>query len=164
MKRFTIAIAMIALVVCVSAFGGCATGTPKNAQQTAFTIKANYVLALETANAYGQLPFCNGPSDATVCANRDILQKIKQAKDIAKPAIDAAEAAVRDPRFDASTTDALLVAASKAVAALAEITNALTKVTGTKAVNVTLILIERPLQREPAVDVHSRAWPRPLTA
>lgn len=99
---------------------GCATA-PKNPQQAGYALRTEYAAALDAADQYGRLPFCNGPTDPTICAKRDVVIKIKAAKDIAKPAVEAAEAAVRSPNFDKSTYDAVIVAAQQALLALGKI-------------------------------------------
>lgn len=105
---------------------GCATA-PKNPQQAGYALRTEYAAALDAADQYGRLPFCNGPTDPTICAKRDVVIKIKAAKDIAKPAVEAAEAAVRSPDFNRSTYDAVLIAAQKAVIALGQIVPQLPK-------------------------------------
>lgn len=99
----------------------CASGGVKNPQQAGYALRTEYAAALDAADQYGRLPFCNGPTDPTICAKRDVVIKIKAAKDIAKPAVEAAEAAVRSPNFDKSTYDAVIVAAQQALLALGKI-------------------------------------------
>src|SRR6185295_10200196 len=120
-------LARIATLILGLTLTACAALGPKNPQQAAFTLKTDYALALEAADAYGRLPFCDSPADPKICANRDVVKNIKVAKDVAKPAIDAAETAVRNPQFDKSATDAVLVGAQQALIALTKITAALPK-------------------------------------
>lgn len=101
----------------------CAVATQKP-QQAVFQIKQNYELALTVAVAYEKLPLC-APAAPVLCSDHNVRAKIKQAKDVAKPAVQAAENAVRDPAFDASKSGAILVAAQQAVVALTLITSAL---------------------------------------
>lgn len=107
---------------------GCATA-PKNPQQAGYALRTEYAAALDAADQYGRLPFCAGPATPgpVVCADRSVVIKIKAAKDIAKPAVEAAEAAVRSPDFNRSTYDAVLIAAQKAVIALGQIVPQLPK-------------------------------------
>lgn len=110
-------IAVIALATL--ALTGCGT-KPSNPQQAVFEVTQSYELALSVAVAYDALPDCT--PGMTVCSTRPVRQQLKDAKDKASPAILAAQNAVRDPNFNASTSDAVLIAAQQAVEALAAIT------------------------------------------
>jgi hypothetical protein len=61
----------------------------------------------------------------SLCREQAISNKIKTAKDVASPALKAAQAAVRDPSFDTSTANAVMAAAEQALLALTQITNTL---------------------------------------
>jgi hypothetical protein len=112
----TLVIAFASLAAC-SIFGGT---TASNPQQDVYLLKQGYDDALQIAVAYDALPTCTAA--LTVCSNPPIKVKLKQAKDVASPAIQAAENAVRDPTFNASTSQAVIVAAQQALIALTAIT------------------------------------------
>ena len=128
MKRLFFLPVLLALVTVLSAFGGCASA-PQNAQQGIFQVKQNYELALQVAVSYDALPACTTPTTIVVCSDTAIVKKLKQAKDVASPAVQAAENAVRDPNFDKSTTDAVVASANQAVLALTAIVAILPKPT-----------------------------------
>lgn len=117
MKRFIVFVFAALLTACV-------TTPAKNPQLQVFSIKSNYDAALTVAVAYDNLPPCVAGVKA-ICSSHDVKVKIKQAKDVASPAIQAAENAVRDPTFDASTSQAVITAANQAVIALTAITSVL---------------------------------------
>ena len=119
MKKFAVLLFAALLTACVST----PTGT-KNPQLQVYSIKQNYDTALTVAVAYDNLPACVSGVKA-VCSEHTVKVKLKQAKDVASPAIQAAENAVRDPTFDASTSQAVVAAANQAVIALTAITAAL---------------------------------------
>jgi hypothetical protein len=102
----------------------CATTPTSNPQASVFQIKQNYELALQVAVAYDNLPPCVAGVKA-VCSEHAVKVKLKTAKDVASPAIQAAENAVRDPTFSASASQAVVSAANQAVIALTAITAAL---------------------------------------
>lgn len=104
------------LVLLFAVVGGCSTMNP---QQAAFALKSQYSVTIAAADAYGKLPFCGGT--VIVCADRTVVAKIKTAKDVASPAMQAVEAAVRDPAFNQGAYSSVLVAAREALAALAKI-------------------------------------------
>lgn len=123
MKKY-IFVLFAACAFALAACSGCSSTQTKNPQLSVYTIKQNYALALEVAVAYDNLPACV-PGVKAACSSHDVKVKLKQAKDVASPAIQAAENAVRDPTFDASTSQAVIVAANQAVIALTAITAAL---------------------------------------
>ena len=113
------------MVIGLSAFGGCAS-TPSNPQQGVFATQQAYNRALEIGAWYGELPTCGSPgADRIFCSKPDVVDKIKAAKDVASPSIAAAQATVRNPQFDASTSDKILISAQAAVAVLTAITDPL---------------------------------------
>lgn len=130
MKRFLIAGIMLALVLCVSAFGGCAS-TPNNAKTGIFAIQQQYNHALQIGAWYGSLETCGTPTaDAIFCSKPDVVTKIKQAKDVAGPAIAAAQATVRNPAFDESTASKITLGAQAALQVLTVITVPLEELLG----------------------------------
>ena len=114
------------LIVSLALIAGCNVfGTkPSNPQQAAFEVKNSYELALTVAVAYDNLPAC-GAAGTVLCSTAAGKAKIKQAKDIASPAVQAAENAVRDPNFSTSEANAVIASAQAAVVALTAITAAL---------------------------------------
>lgn len=110
------------LVSCLLAvIAGCATtgGTP---QRSIYQIKSEYQVALAAAVAYKALPACGAAGAPLVCADPTIVAKLQQADSVAGPAIQAAENAVRDPSFNTSTANAVLVSAEQALLVLTTIT------------------------------------------
>jgi len=113
-----------AIVLCMLLAACNVFGTkPSNPQQVAFEVKQSYSLALDAALAYDALPAC--ASGITICSTAAGKAKVKQAKDIASPAVQAAENAVRDPNFSTSEVNAVIASAQAAVVALTAITAAL---------------------------------------
>jgi len=112
------------IALCAALVVGCATTPTGNPQATVFQIKQHYALALEIAVAYDNLPDCV-PGVKAICSTHAVKVKLKQAKDVASPSIQAAENAVRDPEFNASASQAVVTAANQAVLALTAITAAL---------------------------------------
>ena len=98
---------------------GCAT-TPKTPQQAVYQLESEYQVALAAAVAYKSLPAC-GPGAPLVCSDAGVVAKLKQADVTASTAIFAAQTAVRDPTFDKSKTDAVMVAATQALNVLTAI-------------------------------------------
>ena len=111
--KFIIALMFVGLVGCI--------GNPVNPQQSVFQIKEQYELALTVAVAYDNLPPC-GVGVGPICSTPEVVIKLKQAKDVASPAVQAAENAVRDPSFNTSTASAVIASARAAVVALTIIT------------------------------------------
>lgn len=128
--KFKAILFALAAVVGLAACNGCSNFQTKSPQVTVFEIKQHYDLALGVAVAYDNLPPCNpalpGPdAPPIVCAKASVVKQIKLAKDVASPAVNGAEAAVRDPNFDKSAVDAIVASANQAVIALTAITVAL---------------------------------------
>jgi len=121
-EKFISIFSMCTFVLLVGAlsFAGCAV-TPATPKQSIYQIKSDYSDALAAAVLYDSLPPCTGAATGIVCADPTVKQKLKQAKDIASPVIQAAENAVRDPNFDKSTADAVVAAARQAVLAMTSI-------------------------------------------
>ncbi len=118
-------------VLSVLLLTACASGgTPK---QTVFEIETGYKDALQVAATYDSLPSCTLKT-TVICSDTAVAKKIKAAKDVAQAAIDNAEAAVRDPMFDASQVSALVTAAKYAEEALVAITTLQAIQTATKGV------------------------------
>ena len=108
-----------ALFIALTLLFGCQT-KPSNPQQAVFETKQSFELALTIAVAYDNLPPCT--SGVSLCSTPAVKAKLKQAVDVAAPAVQAAEDAVRNPAFDASKEGAILASAQAAVVALAAIT------------------------------------------
>lgn len=106
------------LVLSFLVLASCASMTPK---QTVFQLESEYQLALTAAVAYKNLPKCGTAGAPLVCSDAVVVAKLQQADSVAGPAIFAAQAAVRDPNFDKSKADAVLVAANQALAVLTTI-------------------------------------------
>lgn len=123
-------VAIAALVCCLSAFGGCATNA-NNPQTGVFAIQQTYNHALQVGDWYGKLESCGAPvHDPVFCSKPDVVKKIKDAKDVASPAIAAAQATVRNPAFDASTANKVTISAQAALAVLTAITVPLEELLG----------------------------------
>lgn len=131
MKRTFLAIGLIALVLCVSAFGGCATNGTTNAQTSVFAVQQQYNHALAIGAWYGGLANCGTEgADKVFCSKPEVVTKIKQAKDVAGPAIAAAQATVRNPAFDGTTANQITLSASAALQVLTAITQPLEELLG----------------------------------
>lgn len=119
-RFFALFACTILAIAAYALIAGCAV-TPATPQQAIFQIKSDYADALSAAVLYDSLPPCTAAAPGIVCSDASVRAKLKQAKDIASPAIQAAENAVRDPNFDKSTSDAVVAAARQAVLALTQI-------------------------------------------
>lgn len=108
----------VVLTFLLAVVAGCSTKAT-NPQQQVFELEQSYELALSVAVAYDALPDCT--PGVTVCSTHAVRVKLKAAKDAAEPAMQAAQNAVRDPNFNASTSSAVLIAAQQAIAAIAAI-------------------------------------------
>ena len=116
---------LVAFIFCLTISACNITGVkPTNPQQAVYETKQSYELALTIAVAYDNLPPCLA-GVKSICSEHSVKLKIKQAKDVAAPAIQAAENAVREPNFNASTQQAVIIAAQQAVIGLTLITAAL---------------------------------------
>lgn len=128
MKNFAKLLTLVVTMLMLSAFGGCVTSTTTSTltpQAAVYQAKQNYEVALQAALLYEALPECGSAGATQLCSSKAAKLKIKQAKDVASPSLDAAEASVRNPDFDKSTATAVIVSANAAVAALAAIVAAL---------------------------------------
>lgn len=126
MKRAVILVAAaFALVVGLAACSGCAADKPNNAQTAVFQIEQQYKHALQIAVAYDSLTLCTAPVHDVICSDPVVVKKIKNAKDVAGPAIQAAQATVRNPQFDASTANKITLSAAAALSVLTVITEPL---------------------------------------
>lgn len=123
-----------AFMVATLCAGGCAafqTGAIKDPQTAVFAIESDYKHALAIGAWYGALPSCAAPvHDAIFCSKADIVVKIGNAKDVAGPSLKAAQATVRNPAFDESTANKIILSAQAAVATLAVITGPLEALLG----------------------------------
>jgi hypothetical protein len=110
-KRFIFATLLLA---------GCATTGTTTPQNTIYNIKSSFDVALQAVLVYDNLPPCvtNGPK---VCSDAKVTQKLQEASVVANTAINSAEAAVRDPNFSASQSQAIIVSAQQAVISLTAI-------------------------------------------
>jgi hypothetical protein len=95
---------------------------PKTPQQTVYTAKAAFLVALRAADEYAALPHC--PAQP-FCSDPNVVARIQLGAGAANATLDAAEATVRDPAFKGGTTDAAVVAAVNAVDAFQTIANQL---------------------------------------
>jgi hypothetical protein len=127
-------VAVIGLVLGLSAFGGCATQVPKNANQWASAIETAYNDAAETGAVYGELPTCTAISPK-ICSKARIVVQIKVAKDSAKPVIDSAVAGLRDPNVGLADQQQLIASANRALETLTVLTNQIAALVGKKVVN-----------------------------
>ena len=109
----------IFLITLVSA---CASVSPTTPAQSVFAAKATYAGALVIAVQYKNLPPC---PRVPVCADPAIVGKLQAADNIAAPALNSAEAAVRNPDFGQSALQTAVIAAQNAVSALTSITSTL---------------------------------------
>lgn len=112
-------LAVVLLVALAACAGNLSSNTP--AQQV-FASKATYAGALVIAVQYKKLPACPGP---VLCSDRAIVAKLQMADDIAAPALNSAEAAVRNPDFGKDSLSTAVIAAQNAVSALTSITSTL---------------------------------------
>ncbi len=118
--RFARNYAAIFLVTLVAACAG--NVAPNTPAQSVFAAKATYAGALVIAVQYKNLPPC--PS-TPVCSDKAIVTKLQQADDIAAPALNSAEAAVRNPAFGSSALQTAVISAQNAVTFLTSITSTL---------------------------------------
>ena len=129
MKRFasTTALVMSAvlMVVGLCAFQGCTSDPPKNANQWASQIITNYDDAKETAAAYGELPICTQGGTVMICSKAALVVQMKTAKDAAKPVIDDAIKALRDPAITTEDQAAIIAGANHALQMLTDLTNSI---------------------------------------
>jgi hypothetical protein len=113
--KYAISIVLCALLAACGA-------KPHDAQTAVYQVVAEYDVAVHAAVAYRDLPACTKPKTAIVCSDPAIVAKLQQAYRSTYPAIQQAEAAVRDPNFNASTASTVLISAQAALAALTAIT------------------------------------------
>lgn len=105
--------------VLAAALCGCASA-PQSPQQGVFQAKAAYAVALQTAVAYKRLPACSAAVKPP-CSDPATVAQLQRADNVAAPALDAAEAAVRTPGFGKSLMDTAVASAQAAVAAFVAI-------------------------------------------
>lgn len=130
-RAIGVVLGIACLVVGLSAFGGCATTGTMTAQTSVFAIQQQYNHALQVGVWYGNLESCDAPThDPVFCSKADIVVRIKNAKDVAGPAIAAAQATVRNPQFDQSTADKIVLSANAALAVMTAITEPLEALLG----------------------------------
>ena len=120
MNRFRLWIALLALTV-LTGFG-CAT-TPQSAQQSVYSAKSNYAVALAVAVAYKKLPVC-APAAPPLCSKPDIVATLQKVDTASSALLNAAENTVRTQGAGANAQTAIK-AAEQAVSAFATITAAL---------------------------------------
>jgi hypothetical protein len=104
-------------------FFGCAV-TPTTPQQTIYQATTNYNAAATMVIAYKALPPCGQSTSPPVCSKPEIIQKLKDADNVAYNALVAAENTARTPGAGANAATAL-TAANQAIAALVAITSTL---------------------------------------
>lgn len=112
----------------ITAFLIAACGTvtaPQSPAQGVFAAKAAYASALTVAVAYKQLPSCAPANHPPICSDAAIVKSLQDRDDIAAPALDAAERAVRTPGFGQSALQTFVISANNAVASLTDITSKL---------------------------------------
>ena len=110
MRQLAYGFVLILLVACATA------STPA---QRVFQIQNNYNAGLAVAVAYKALPTC-GPGITPVCKKDEVVKELQDADNIAAPALDTAQKAVRTGTLDVAQT--AVIAAQAAVAALTAIT------------------------------------------
>lgn len=106
---------VFSLLIVALMLGACATAD-KPSQQV-FAIHQSYDLALTGAVAYRQLPPCATPA-VQPCRDPVVLEQIRKADLVAKPAMDAAQSAVRTPSFGEDVAQSAITAARAAMTAL----------------------------------------------
>lgn len=109
-----------AAVFLMTLVAGCASVKPDTPAQSVFAAKATYAGALIVAVQYKNLPAC---PKVPVCSDPLIVGKLQAADNIAAPALNSAEAAVRNPDFGRSALQTAVIAAQNAVSALTSITS-----------------------------------------
>lgn len=113
----------LASIIFALTIAGCGSiVTPKTPAQDVFAAKASYAAALTVAVAYKRLPSCAPVTHPPICSDAAIVKKLQDSDDVAKPALDAAEAAVRTQGFGQSTLQTFVISANNAVSALTAIT------------------------------------------
>lgn len=105
------------LITLVGCSGNLKPDTPA---QSVFAAKATYAGALIIAVQYKNLPAC---PKVPICSDPLIVGKLQAADNIAAPALNSAEAAVRNPDFGRSALQTAVIAAQNAVSALTSITS-----------------------------------------
>lgn len=110
--------------------GACAAnnqGSLPSAQNTVFALKNTFASAQTAAVQYVTLPRCGQPASPPLCSDAAIVAEIRKYNGDAVVALDAAEKTVRDPTASASATQAAIIGAKNAVAALQQIVPTLKK-------------------------------------
>lgn len=111
----------VAIAIGLSA---CSGVSPKNAEQTVFSLQGSYNAALTVAVAYKKLPPCMENMKIPVCSDPKIVKQLQDADDVAAPAIITARNIVRSPGLGLNVESAIHVA-SEAVKTFSQITSTL---------------------------------------
>lgn len=111
------------LAVLIFVVAGCASNG-SSPQQAVFAAKGAYEVALTTAVAYKALPVC-APATRPVCSDPAIVAQLQRAQPAVRAALDAAEGAVRDPKFGWNAADTAVIAAQASLNAFVAITSTL---------------------------------------
>ncbi len=113
-------------VILALSLSACGTiVSPQSPAQGVFAAKAAYASALTVAVAYKQLPSCAPANHPPVCSDAATVKSLQDRDDIAAPALDAAERAVRTPGFGQSALQTFVISANNAVSAMTAITSTL---------------------------------------
>lgn len=117
---------LVAFILAAS-LSSCGTmvATPQTPAQIVFAAKNAYNAALLIAVTYKELPSCTPPTHPVLCSDAAIVKSLQDKDDIAAPALDAAEKAVRAIGFDAGALQTLAVSAKAAVGVLTSVTDTL---------------------------------------
>ncbi len=100
-----------AALVLAAGLSSCMAATPQTPAQVVFAAKNAYNAALLVAVTYKELPGCQLLSHPPVCSDPAIVKSLQDKDDIAAPALDAAEKAVRASNFDAGALQSLATSA-----------------------------------------------------
>jgi hypothetical protein len=117
MKRNYQTWAIVGAIIWTGLTGGCATTAPSTPAQTVFAAKSAYAAVLTAAVSYESLQRC-APAVPKPCSDPALVAQIRRADDVAKLALDTAEAAVRTPAVGADARSKAIDTASRALAAL----------------------------------------------
>jgi hypothetical protein len=112
-------VAVLGLSACASIDAARNTDTTPAAR--VYALRADYVTALGATAAYVSLPFCN-PAPMP-CADAATVIRLADAKNIAGPALDAAERIVRERRPGDPLVEQAIAAAGAALDAFQRIVN-----------------------------------------
>lgn len=117
MKKITVAIAMVALAVCLMG-AGCQNmmHKPNNPQTAVYEARAQLGIQEVLLNKYYlRTPDCTAPATVLPCKNFAIAESIQLGIKAAHGAVDAADKTVNDPNFDKGTAEAIIATADNAV-------------------------------------------------